>query len=167
MKKYYTESRVVRCTRLGGQLVSVEKRAFGWDLKSATEKTEYSVNGGDKLYKVMKLLRHKPYTDNVFFNIVEWLANVFSAIRVWALKYIIPVLVTAIAITLLESNKIIELGLTAPVWIVIGVVYGVSISVSMLLALVGKILKDSLHLEEKLMRDMERNGYDYERYADV
>ena len=161
--QYRVQTLAIKTGRWGGQIVNFEKKAFGWrELGSETgeELTGVDTDTGrikSRAIKVRYYSRPQPYTHNFLFMLCETLSKILSFIRRIAIALLPLVLIALIVfMSLGEGDFAQNFTVGAAVF------YLAAIAGSLLLALLGKILKKALRIEEKLEEDMSDAGYEYE-----
>ena len=161
--QYRVQTLAIKTGRWGGQIVNLEKKAFGWrELGSETgeELTGVDTDTGrikSRAIKVRYYSRPQPYTHNFLFMLCEALSKILSFIRRIAIALLPLVLIALIVFMSLGEGDFAQNFTIGAVIFYLAAIVG-----SLLLALLGKILKKALRIEEKLEEDMSDAGYEYE-----
>jgi len=149
----------------GPQIIKLEKKCFGWhcegreqkevdDGYEATDHGSYiSVKHKTKLIKTIYFSRPTDYKKNFLFSLLELISNIISFFRVWALNIIlIPIIICVIA-ALGEANS-------ADGFIkIIAIIYGSLILGSIVVALLGLLVRRVFKLDQKTDDYYQANGY--------
>lgn len=166
-KKYKVETLRIRTGRWGGQIITFDKKSFGWrdeGYETGSEVTGIDYDSGKiqkKAFKEMTFTRPDPYTDNFLFKFVELLSKIVGFFRRIALS-LAPIVVIGLIIALALGVFGDDPAATGNVILtVIGIYVGL-IGGSFLLDILGRIMKKSFKIEEKLEAAMTEAGYEYD-----
>lgn len=160
LKNYANEEIVMRVSPIGGALRKFEKRAFGWTFYDGIQSNNYKFTKKGikpRFFKKLTFLSHTPYTENVLFKITEFIQSLFSYLRRFCKYLFIPVIIASVILAYLNVDKQIQIA-------VIGIscaIYASLYLISIILSLLGIFERKIFHIEEKLERNMEKNGYSY------
>lgn len=168
MAKKFTIRTVGRVYSLGPQILKLEKKCFGWhcegrekevvdDGYTATDHGSYvSVKHNTKLIKYIYFSRPCDYKKNILFSLLEFISNILSRIRVWAINLIVIAIIVA-AIFYSTSPQVTQ---------GIAIIYAALILGSIVVALLGLLVRKVFKLDEKTDQYYAENGYkkwsDYE-----
>ncbi len=163
-QKYLEDQLIMRSSRFGGQLIKFEKTSFGWEFLGYD--TDEEITGIDwdrgkvhsKVFKRLFFTRPNPYSKNFLFKLIEFIANIISFFRRLFLNLLPIALIACVLMSALNPDAWLVLA-----WGTFCGVYGGLIAATLLLSVLGRILKKAFKIEEKLETAMTDAGYDYDR----
>lgn len=177
-KKYSYQYKKVHGILFDKWLVKLEKRAFGWTYCSTTEdytgtdqvETHIDLDSGTGYStrtpiteKNLNFVRVRPYTNNFLFKLTEFLSNVVSCIRRFAMAILIPVIIAMLVffiLTLTACNDPNAKDSLEELLKITAIVYlGGLFAPSGILAFLGFIFRLVFGIDKKLISDLEANGY--------
>ena len=152
----------------GCQILKFEKKCFDWvcagsvvtDVDDGYEVTDTKIRHNHHIVKHIYFKRPYDYAKNFLFSFTEFLSNIVSFFRVFALNLLIPAVIVAVVVLVLASEYAGTL-----IGIYAGV-YGGLIALSLILAGLGSLWRKIFKLREKTDEIQVENGYaawsDYE-----
>ena len=177
-QNYQYQFKKVRGILFDKWLVRLEKKAFGWvycsttDDYTGTDTVETHINLEDGtgysnrtpiFEKNLNFVRIRPYTGNILFKFTEFLSNVISAIRRFAMALLGPIAIGMLVffiLTLTACNDPSSKDFLIEFAKVTAIVYlGGLFAPSGILAFLGFLFRLIFGIDKKLERELKDNGY--------
>lgn len=160
--KFKIKSRA-RTYTFSAPILMFEKKCFDWHFsgkdRTVVDDGYEATDHGDhitvkhKSHIVKRAWIDRPYCykKNFLFGLTEFLSNIVSHIRVWAINLCVIAIIAAIALAAMGNTSVA---------LVIAGVYAGLIAASYLFALLGLMWKKVFKLTEKTDAFLEQNGYE-------
>ncbi|MCD8041030.1 MAG: hypothetical protein LUF82_05890 [Clostridia bacterium] len=151
-----------------GWLIKMQMKAFGWVYMGGYKETEIGITEDWKakttVTRYLCFRRFSPYTNNLLFCFAEVLSNIIMIIRAIISWLFVPACILLILVIIFGDIFGETFGPILIACIILAPI--IILALSFLIILVGSVLRNGFRLEERLLDDLEENGYDYDSIYD-